>query len=70
MWLVNVADQCSVNRSGAHFLQQHLGKYLLLLPDPHHRVWNDLTVAARDSSAGLRKTAADDSGLQPQPQPL
>ncbi len=54
--MVHFADQGSINTAGIYFLQNHLGYYMLLLPDPNHRMWNDIKGAAQKCTAYLWRT--------------
>jgi len=47
---VHFIDQGSVGASSMNFLINSLGYFMLLLPDPNHRVWNDIKNAMQRSS--------------------
>ncbi len=50
---VHWSDQGSTGAAGMHFLTYSLGYWLWLLPDPNHRVWNDIKAACKATEAYL-----------------
>jgi hypothetical protein len=51
-----IADQGSIGTAGLHFLVNFLGYFLVLLPDPNHRIWNDIKTACQRATRFWWKT--------------
>ena len=47
--VVHCIDQGSVGSSVMHYLMHSAGYFMVVLPDPKHRVWNDIKMAAQHS---------------------
>ena len=58
MWpsMVHWVDQGSVGAAALNFCIDALGYHMLALPDPNHRVWNDIKMAAQKSKVYFWKT--------------